>query len=155
MQVHVLAIGTRMPDWVEQASAEYSKRLAGDIRLQLHEIAMPKRRGNTATLIDEEAELLKKRLDRLSGALTVAMEVKGRAMDTEKMAARLGTLRDEGRDLALLIGGPDGLQPALSAGCDERWSLSQLTLPHPLVRVIVAEQVYRCWSLLSGHPYHR
>ena len=155
MQVHLLAIGTRMPDWVDQGTGEYVKRLAGDIRLQVHELAMPKRHANTRALIDAEAELLKKRLDTLPGALSVAMEVGGRQLDTPALAKRLGTLRAEGRDLALLVGGPDGLQPALSAQCDERWSLSALTLPHPLVRVILAEQVYRCWSLLNGHPYHR
>ena len=83
------------------------------------------------------------------------MEVKGRVLETAKMAQRIGTLRDEGRDLVLLVGGPDGLDPELSARCHERWSLSALTLPHPLVRVLLAEQIYRCWSLLSGHPYHR
>ena len=155
MDVHVLAIGTRMPAWVNDGTAEYSKRLAGDIRLQVHELTMPRRHANTRALIDAEAELLKKRLAALPGALTVALEVTGRPLDTPSMAKRLGTLRDEGRNLALLVGGPDGLQPDLSASCDERWSLSVLTLPHPLVRVILAEQVYRCWSLLNGHPYHR
>lgn len=155
MHVHLLAIGARMPDWVERGVAEYQKRLAGDIRLHIDEINMPRRRGNTRSLIDAEAEVLEKRLRQHPGALHVALEVQGKALGTEHMAKRLGTLRDEGRDLVLLVGGPDGLQPALSAGCHEQWSLSALTLPHPLVRVILAEQVYRCWSLLQGHPYHR
>lgn len=155
MHVHLLAIGTRMPDWVEQGTHEYARRLAGDIRLQLQEIPMPRRHGDTRSLMAAEAEALQKHIDKHPGALTVAMEVKGRALETEKMAQRIGTLRDEGRDLVLLVGGPDGLDPDLSARCHERWSLSALTLPHPLVRVLLAEQIYRCWSLLSGHPYHR
>lgn len=155
MDVHLLAIGTRMPTWVEDGSEEYCKRLAGNIRLHIHEIAMPKRNANTQALIDAESEALKKKLAQFTNVHTVALEVKGKQLSTEKMAQKMGTLRDEGRHLALLVGGPDGLQPALSASCDEQWSLSALTLPHPLVRVLLAEQVYRCWSLLSGHPYHR
>lgn len=155
MHVHLLAIGTRMPDWVDQGTHEYVRRLAGDIRLHVQEIAMPRRHADTRSLMAAEAQALDKHIDRHPGALTVAMEVKGRRLETESLARRMGALRDEGRDLLLLVGGPDGLDPALSARCHERWSLSDLTLPHPLVRVLLAEQIYRCWSLLSGHPYHR
>ena len=156
MRVHLLALGTRMPDWVQTGTDEYSKRLAGDIRLEIEEIPLPKR-GSTPvpTLIRQEAELLRKRMARHPGARSVALEVTGRRLTTEKLATELGHLRDLGQDLILLVGGPDGLCPELSANCDLRWSLSDLTLPHPLVRILLAEQVYRAWSILAGHPYHR
>ena len=156
MRVILLAVGTRMPDWVETGTREYQKRLAADIRLELEEVAMPRRDGRPVErLIQSEAEALEKRLAKYPGACRVALEVAGRRLDTQGLSKRLGRLRDEGRDLVLLTGGPDGLCPALSHRCDERWSLSDLTLPHPLVRVLIAEQVYRGWSMLAGHPYHR
>ena len=155
MLVRVLAIGTKMPDWVDSGVEEYRRRLAGDIRFEIEEIPLPKRRGDTAALIGEEAEALRKRLQKYPGIHTVALEVLGRPIDTPQLAKKLQTLRDQSQDMALLIGGPDGLDPQLSRQCHEQWSLSALTLPHPLVRILVAEQIYRGWSLLSGHPYHR
>ena len=85
----------------------------------------------------------------------MALEVNGRALDTPALSRKLGELKDLGQDLVLLVGGPDGLCPQLSASAHERWSLSNLTLPHPLVRVLLAEQIYRAWSILQGHPYHK
>lgn len=157
MRVRLLALGTRMPAWVEAGVAEYSRRLAGDIRFEVEEISLPKRGSHvdTATLVTREAEALRKRLAKYPGATTVALEVAGRRLDTERLARELGTLRDLSQDLCILVGGPDGLCPALSAECRQQWSLSDLTLPHPLVRILVAEQVYRAWTLLAGHPYHR
>ena len=89
------------------------------------------------------------------GARTVALEVTGRRITTPKLADELGRLRDLGQDLSIIVGGPDGLCPTLSGSCDMQWSLSDLTLPHPMVRILLAEQVYRAWSILAGHPYHR
>ncbi|AJD49142.1 ribosomal RNA large subunit methyltransferase H [Isoalcanivorax pacificus W11-5] len=157
MRVRLLALGTRMPGWVEAGTSEYVRRLSGDIRLEIEEISLPKRGSNadTGALVAREAEALRKRLAKYPGAMTVALEVKGRRLTTEKLATELGTLRDLGQDLCILVGGPDGLCPALSAECRQQWSLSDLTLPHPLVRILVAEQVYRAWTILSGHPYHR
>ena len=155
MWVRVLAVGTRMPDWVNKGVEEYRRRLAGDVRLDIEEIPLPRRHGDTAALVAAEAEALRKRLQKYPGIHTVALEVLGRPLDTRQLADRLGSLRDTGQDMAMLIGGPDGLAPELSHQCHERWSLSALTLPHPLVRILVAEQIYRGWSLLSGHPYHR
>ncbi len=145
-----------MPTWVEQGINEYRKRLVGDIRLDIIEIPIPKR-GNTnvATLIKKEAELLKKQLQKWPQARYVALEVNGKAHSTESLAKRITAIRDMGQDIVLLIGGPDGLCSELSQQCHEHWSLSALTLPHPVVRVVLAEQVYRVWSLLNGHPYHR
>jgi 23S rRNA (pseudouridine1915-N3)-methyltransferase len=89
------------------------------------------------------------------GARVVALEVKGKPWSTEQLSQRLDAWLGEGRDIALLVGGPEGIEPSLSARADEKWSLSPLTLPHPLVRVLLAEQLYRAWSILKGHPYHR
>lgn len=157
MRVRLLALGTRMPAWVEAGVTEYSRRLAGDIRLEIEEIGLPRRGSHvdTATLVAREADALRKRLAKYPGAETIALEVTGRRLDTQRLARELGNRRDLSQDLCILVGGPDGLCPVLSAECHQRWSLSDLTLPHPLVRILVAEQVYRAWTLLAGHPYHR
>lgn len=155
MQIHLLAVGTRMPAWVEAGFNEYAKRLPHECRLQLVEIA-PARRGKHPDLERirrEEGERLLAAVPR--DAVAIALEVGGKAWSTEQLAGRLRDWLQDGRDLALLVGGPDGL----SAACRERaglqWSLSPLTLPHPLVRVLLAEQLYRAWTLYKGHPYHR
>lgn len=156
MRVHLLAMGTRMPGWINEGFEEYRKRLAGDIRLELEEVPLPRRKNDeTAALRDREAELLEKRMAKHDGAHRVALDAEGRVHTTEKLARRLDGLRRQGQDLVLIVGGPDGLAPSLTESVHERWSLSALTLPHPLVRVVVAEQIYRCWTLLQGHPYHR
>lgn len=156
MRIHLLAIGTKMPDWVEQGFQEYRKRLPSDMRLELEAIPLPKRsRGDTAALVRAEGEAMEKRLEKYPGAHRVALEVTGRALGTPQLSEKLGTLKDLGQDLVILVGGPDGLCPRVSAAAHERWSLSALTLPHPLVRVLLAEQLYRGWTLLTGHPYHR
>ncbi|EKF75786.1 hypothetical protein A11A3_02917 [Alcanivorax hongdengensis A-11-3] len=156
MRLVLLAVGTRMPAWVNDGFSEYQKRMPPEMRLELEEIPLPKRgKADTASLIRSEAELIRKRLDKYPAARVVALEVKGRALDTPALSRKLGALKDIGQDLVLLTGGPDGLCPALSASADEQWSLSNLTLPHPLVRVLLAEQLYRGWTLLTGHPYHR
>ncbi len=156
MRIHLLAIGTKMPAWVNDGFREYQKRMPPDMRLELEEIPLPKRsRGDTAALVRAEGEALEKRLEKHPAAHRVALEVTGRALDTPGLSEKLATLRDLGQDLAILVGGPDGLCPRVSAAAHERWSLSSLTLPHPLVRVLLAEQLYRGWTLLAGHPYHR
>ncbi|MBZ2189993.1 23S rRNA (pseudouridine(1915)-N(3))-methyltransferase RlmH [Alcanivorax sp. JB21] len=156
MRVRLLALGTRMPGWVDTGVQEYAKRLAGDIRFEVEEIPLPKRSGqDTPALIRQEADTLRKRLAKHPGARTVALEVTGRRITTPKLADELGRLRDLGQDLSIIVGGPDGLCPTLSGSCDMQWSLSDLTLPHPMVRILLAEQVYRAWSILAGHPYHR
>lgn len=156
MKVRLLAMGTRMPAWVDSGVAEYGKRLCGDIRLAVEEIPLPRRQGEpVAALMEREAELLRKRLAKHKGAHVVALDPGGREMTTEQLAQRLDGLRQQSQDLILLVGGPDGLAPSLAGDTHERWSLSRLTLPHPLVRVLISEQLYRCWSLLQGHPYHR
>lgn len=155
MELHLIAVGQRMPAWVEQGYGEYAKRLPTECTLKLHEIPAGKRGKNAdiVRLTRQEGEKMAAAIPK--GARVVALEVEGKAWTTEQLAGRLETWMGDGRDVALLIGGPEGIEPALSAGADERWSLSPLTLPHPLVRIVVAEQLYRAWSIIKGHPYHR
>lgn len=155
MQIHLLCVGTRMPRWVEEGYAEYAKRLPPECALRLVEIPVG-RRGKGEDL----SRVLQREAERLIGAIptqarVLALDVMGTSWSTEELADRLsGWLRD-GRDLALLVGGPEGLADACLERAERRWSLSRLTFPHPLVRVILAEQFYRAWSLLHNHPYHR
>jgi 23S rRNA (pseudouridine1915-N3)-methyltransferase len=155
VHIHLIAVGNRMPAWVEQGYQEYAKRLPPECALALHEIPAGKRGKNAdiARLTRQEGEKMAAAIPK--GARVVALEVGGRAWSTEQLSARLDSWMGEGRDVALLVGGPEGLEPGLSAAADERWSLSPLTLPHPLVRIVLAEQLYRAWSILKGHPYHR
>lgn len=126
-----------------------------ECRLKLHEIPLPKRgKGESvARLQEQEAKKIKAILPTRSHV--VALEVGGRSWSTEQLAERLKFWMQQGKELSLLVGGPDGLDPALKPIYDEQWSLSPLTLPHPLVRVVVAEQIYRAWTVTQGHPYHR
>lgn len=155
MKVRLVAVGERMPAWVETAVGEYVKRLNGEIRLEVVEIAAGKR-----TKSSDLERIREQEGERMIAALAyddrvIALDVGGKALSTEAMAAELNRTLPEGRNIALLVGGPEGLAQCALARARERWSLSALTLPHPLVRVLVAEQVYRCWSLTRGHPYHR
>ncbi len=155
MRIHLIAVGTRMPKWVEQGFDEYAKRLGGECRLTLVEVAAGKRGKNAdiARLMQQEAERIIAAIPR--GAHVVTLEVEGKAWTTPQLARRLESWMAGGRDIALLVGGPDGLDAACLQLAGERWSLSNLTLPHPLVRIVVAEQLYRALSILKGHPYHR
>jgi 23S rRNA (pseudouridine1915-N3)-methyltransferase len=155
MNIHLIAIGGRMPDWVEQGYEEYAKRLPAECALRLTEISAGRRGKNAdlARILNDEAQRMLAAIPK--AAIVVALEVNGRAWSTERLANQLQDWMNAGQDLALLIGGPDGLGDAARAKAVQRWSLSPLTLPHPLVRVIVAEQLYRAWSILHRHPYHR
>ncbi|GEK48134.1 ribosomal RNA large subunit methyltransferase H [Bisbaumannia pacifica] len=155
MRLKVLAVGQKMPAWVEAGVAEYRKRLPRDFALEIIEIAPGSRGKNSdpARAIAQEAARIRERLK--GNEHLVALEVEGKPWSTEQLAGEAEGWRQEGRDVALLVGGPDGLAPSLSASAQQRWSLSPLTLPHPLVRILLAEQLYRAWTLLVGHPYHR
>ena len=162
MRIRLLSVGRRMPAWVNDGFAEYAKRLpAAECALELVEIE-PGRRGSgrgkaSAADLDrirrDEGERILKALP--DGALSVALDVRGRPWSTEQLAEQLTGWLGSGRDVALLVGGPDGLADTCLARAEQRWSLSPLTFPHPLVRVILAEQLYRAWSVTKGHPYHR
>lgn len=155
MRIHLVSVSARVPAWVSAGYEQYATRLRGEVSLQLHEVALARRgRGDSAaSLMRDEARRIATALP--TGTHRVALEVTGSQWSTEQLRDQLDRWLAGGRDVTMLIGGPDGLDPALSASCEQHWSLSKLTLPHPLVRVIVAEQLYRAWSLLRGHPYHR
>jgi 23S rRNA (pseudouridine1915-N3)-methyltransferase len=147
----LIAVGERMPAWVQEGYAEYARRLSRDLPLQLVEISTKSRDPARAT-IEEGAALLGAVP---KGAHIVALDGRGKAFSSEELAAQLARWRMLGKDLAFLIGGADGLSAAVLERADQRWSLGPLTLPHPLVRIVVAEQLYRAASQLGNHPYHR
>jgi 23S rRNA (pseudouridine1915-N3)-methyltransferase len=142
MRIRLIAAGTRLPDWINDGVAEYAKRFGRSLRFELVEIPLARQAERMQAAIGPRDYV-------------VALEVGGRSMTTPELARWLAARLAGGRDLALLVGGPDGLDPALSKAADFHWSLSPLTWPHALVRVMVTEQIYRAHSLLQGHPYHR
>lgn len=155
MKIRILAIGQKMPSWVEQGYQEYAKRMPNECALEMVEIASGHRGKSTsvAKVKEQEGEALLKVIKPQDWV--VALEVKGKSWNTEQLAGQLENWRMNGRDICLLIGGPDGLSQKALARADQKWSLSDLTLPHPLVRIVLAEQVYRAWTVIQGHPYHK
>ncbi len=156
MRLKIIAIGSRMPAWVQTGFEEYAKRLPrGDIDVELVELPLAPRGKNAdiGRAVQKEGDAMLAAVgkqDRL-----VALDVKGKSWSTEQLASELADWRMQGENISLAIGGPDGLAPAVLAAARQRWSLSALTLPHPLVRVVVMEQIYRAWTLLHNHPYHK
>lgn len=155
MKIHLLAVGGRMPAWIKTGYAEYAERLPRECALHLVEIPAGQRRPNADLnrAIREENERLLAAIP--AGSRAIALDERGTQWSTVELAERLRGWRQEGRDVSLLIGGPNGLADSCRARAEQLWSLSRLTLPHLLVRVLVAEQLYRAWSLLHNHPYHR
>lgn len=155
MHLHLLAVGQRMPAWVTTAWQEYSGRFPPHMQLRLTEIpAPPRNKGESPhKAMTLEGERLLRAVPK--GAGVIALDVKGRPWSTEQLADRLRDWMQSGSDIALLVGGADGLAPECLAAAGQKWSLGPLTLPHPLVRVVVAEQLYRAWSIINNHPYHR
>jgi 23S rRNA (pseudouridine1915-N3)-methyltransferase len=153
MRIRLVSAGTRLPDWVNEGHAKYAKRLSG-YRYELIEVPTPRRAG--ADIARAVATEGRRMLDIIGARdYVIALEVTGRAMTTPELARWLEGRLADGRDLAFVIGGPDGLSPELLKRADFRWSLSPLTWPHGMARIMVAEQLYRAQSLLQGHPYHR
>ena len=155
MRLRILAIGTKMPDWVESGCNEYLKRLPPELRIEVVELPLGKR-GKGADIqraILREGEAMLKAIGERDQV--IALEVQGKSWSTGDLAVNLQHWQGSGDNVSLLVGGPDGLAPACLARADSRWSLSPLPLPHPLVRVLLAEQLYRAWSINAGHPYHR
>ena len=155
MRVSIITVGVRMPNWVEQACAEYLRRLPREWHVQVTEVAQAQlgRQATPALILRDEAERILSQVP--TGVRTVALDVRGKAWSTEELAQQLQVWQMDGRDVALLIGGPEGLAKNVLGQAEQRWSLSRLTFPHPLVRVMLVEQLYRAWSILNNHPYHR
>jgi len=155
MHIRLLAVGTKMPKWVERGVDEYCKRLPPELKLEVKEIALGKR-GKGADIrraIASEGQQMQAAIgdrDRV-----VALDVKGKPWSTEQLAGNLRDWQLGGANISLLVGGPDGLAQECLDRADQHWSLSALTLPHPLVRIVLAEQLYRAWTINNNHPYHR
>jgi 23S rRNA (pseudouridine1915-N3)-methyltransferase len=145
MRVRILAVGTRMPGWVTTAYEDYTRRMRKDMRVDLEEIPVGRVKA------DEEKRLL----ERIGDDYLVALDERGKSLTTLQLAKWLGERQQDGRNLTFVIGGPDGLGPNILLKAALRWSLSALTFPHAMVRVILAEQLYRAHSVLQNHPYHR
>lgn len=155
MDIHLIAVGTRMPDWVQAGYDEYARRMRQDCRLSLQEVKAEKRQKNQPVqqLRAREMERIHQALP--AGARLGLLDEKGLSWSTLELAERLRSWMQESTPLALVIGGADGVDPELHRQADFVWSLSPLTLPHPLVRIVLAEQLYRAWSVIKNHPYHR
>ena len=155
MKYHLLTIGTRMPQWVNDGVNDYIKRFPRETPCLLQEIPAVKRSKSNATsaCIAQESNALLERVGK--GARRVLLDVGGQAWSTEKLSQYLHQWQHEGSDICFLVGGADGVDDNLQQQADLRWSLSSLTLPHPLVRIIIVEQLYRASLILKNHPYHR
>jgi 23S rRNA (pseudouridine1915-N3)-methyltransferase len=154
MRLDLLAVGQRSPDWVTTGFETFAKRMPRQLPLRLRSVVAgeARRGGDVAKAQSQEADAL---LNSVNGARVIALDERGEAWRTQDVADFLDQAMHEGRDLAFMIGGADGLHRRCLDAAERHWSLSTLTLPHMLVRVVVAEQLYRAWTLLSGHPYHR
>ncbi len=155
MRITIIAIGTKMPRWVEEGVGEYSKRMPRELKLEWRELPLARRGkdANAQQLKDREGEQILKSIP--GGDRVIALDVRGRALSTEQLAQQLSDWQMSGDNYSLLIGGPDGLSEQCLQRAERRWSLSDLTLPHPLVRILLAEQLYRAWTITVNHPYHR
>ena len=155
MRVRIIAVGTKMPSWVLEATQDYLKRFPREWSVEFVEIALGHRgKGqDTAKAIAKEGENMLAAID--DRERVIALDVQGKSWSTEQLSQQMQHWQMDARNVALLVGGPDGLAPECLAKAEQRWSLSALTLPHPLVRVLLAEQLYRGWSILQNHPYHK
>jgi 23S rRNA (pseudouridine1915-N3)-methyltransferase len=154
MRLLVAAIGQRQPAWADAAWDDFAKRFPADCKLELKALKAEPRAGKAAAqCMAAEAQRLEAALPK--GVRRVILDERGSRLTTAQLAERLQFWRGDGRDVAFLIGGPDGLDPALKTTADETLRLSDLTLPHAFARVLLAEALYRAWSVVQGHPYHR
>ena len=153
MKIRLVSVGTRLPGWINEGVETYVRRLPAGNSLSVEEIAVSRRRGSAAERMHDEGNRLLARIKARDHV--IALDETGTSFSSRELAGELSRWRQSGSDVAMLIGGADGLSDACVARANSRWSLSRHTLPHGLVRVLVAEQVYRAWTLINGHPYHR
>jgi 23S rRNA (pseudouridine1915-N3)-methyltransferase len=155
VKIHLIAVGKKMPKWINTGYAEFSKRMPPELQINLIEITPSTR--NKSTTIEKN---IKEEGDRIQSAIPansklIVLDEKGKNFSSIDLSRKIEGWLPMGQDIALVIGGADGIDPEIKQQADEKWSLSSFTLPHALVRVVVAEQLYRAWSILKGHPYHR
>jgi 23S rRNA (pseudouridine1915-N3)-methyltransferase len=155
VRIRIIAVGTKMPRWVEEGYNDYAKRLPRDVSVEMVELPLAQRSKNSdiAKAMEKEGEAILAAIGK--GEQVIALEVLGNPWSTEQLAHELAGWKMSGSNYCLLIGGPDGLAPQVQKMASIKWSLSPLTLPHPLVRILVIEQLYRACSILQNHPYHK
>lgn len=155
MQIKVFTVGKRMPDWIEMGTTEYSKRFPPELAINIQEITPGKRHKGASKekVMREEAERILERLPK--NHTVIALDEHGKQHDTLSLSKQLQTWMQEGQNISFVLGGADGLDQSVLDKADGSWSLSSFTLPHGLARVVLVEQLYRAWSLLKNHPYHR
>lgn len=155
MVIYLIAVGQNMPAWVKTGYDEYASRLKQEVELKLIEVAPSprKKKSDPKKILKEEADRIRKAIPK--NAYIVGLDVIGKAISTPELSQRLENWMQMGRDVAILIGGPEGFDPEIKKEFETSISLSKLTLPHPMVRVIIAEQLFRAWSIIHNHPYHR
>lgn len=156
MQMTVLCVGQKMPAWVNTAVADYVPRLTGQCQLQLKELPPAKRskQGSAAVYMADEAQKIQQAWQQ-GNPIKVVLDERGAMVDTKGLSKKMTQWLQSGRDVVFVVGGPDGLSEEVKSQADWTWSLTPLTLPHPMVRVLLVEQLYRAYSLLNNHPYHR
>lgn len=155
MKLHILAVGHKMPDWISTGFDEYAKRMPPELRIELREIKPEQRSGGRSAQSVMAAERQRIEAALPKAARVVALDERGRDWTTMQLASALPEWQREGRDVAFVIGGADGLDPEIKARAELLLRVSSLTLPHGMVRVLLAEQLYRAWSITQNHPYHR
>ena len=155
LKLTVIALGQKMPDWVSAACQEFIKRLTDAITIQIIEIPIHKRgkASDLSRLLEKEKRLMHSVIP--ANAYLIALDSRGKMFTSEQLATKLAQLQHVTSHVCCLIGGPEGLDTELLAQCNERWSLSSLTLPHTLARILLLETIYRSWSILHNHPYHK
>lgn len=155
LKITVLTLGNKMPSWVVEGSQDYSKRFGDGIQLKLIEIPLIRRSKSSDLnrIMEKEASLIKEAIPH--GARIIALDIEGKTFSSEDLAQKISQLQQTSSHFCFLIGGPEGLSSETLHLCHERWSLSKLTLPHPLVRIILLETLYRSWTIINNHPYHK
>lgn len=155
MQLELLAFGQKMPSWLQEGIQTYQKRLTKPYQINITELPLLKRpkSGDISQLRQKESDLMQNAIS--SRAHIIALEIDGKQFSSEKMAQRLQKLEQHTSHIQFLIGGPEGLNPTCTALAHEKWSLSELTMAHPLVRLFLVETLYRCWAINQNHPYHK
>jgi 23S rRNA (pseudouridine1915-N3)-methyltransferase len=155
LKITVITLGNKMPKWVTQGTQDYAKRFNDGILLKIIEIPLISRTKSSdlTRIMERESSLVQEALP--NNARIIALEIKGKSFSSEELALKITQLQQTSSHLCFLIGGPEGLSQKLLNLCDEHWSLSKLTFPHPLVRILLLETVYRAWSIINGHPYHK
>lgn len=155
MDIRLIAVGHKMPDWVNKGYLEYAERLKKEITLSLKEIPLQKRSDKQQMISarNKEDEQILKAIEEVDYVIT--LDIPGKSHSSESLAERLSYWQSNYRNIALIIGGPEGIGNSIKNKANESWSLGKLTFPHPLVRIIVAEALYRAWTINQNHPYHR